>query len=122
MNKKSPFKRISTLALCKRKISLLKRLRIPSHLVRASLVEQYLKCGKPSCRCAQGQKHGPFYYLTRCRGVGLVQRFLLKSAEQQNEARRGIKAYNEFQTLLEELYQINSELLRRAEPLHSTAR
>lgn len=120
MNKKVPFKRISTLVLRKRKAFLLKRLRIPSHLVHASLVEQYLKCGKPGCRCAQGQKHGPFYYLTRCLGVGLVQRFLLKTAQQRNEARQGIKAYNEFQTLLEELYQINSELLRRAEALQSS--
>jgi len=28
-----------------------------------SLVEQYVDCGKPGCRCQRGQKHGPLYYL-----------------------------------------------------------
>jgi hypothetical protein len=32
-------------------------------MVSGSLVEQYVTCGKPNCRCARGQKHGPLYYL-----------------------------------------------------------
>lgn len=23
---------------------------------------QYIRCGKPNCRCARGELHGPFYY------------------------------------------------------------
>jgi hypothetical protein len=32
-------------------------------MVAGSLVEQYVTCGKPTCRCARGAKHGPLYYL-----------------------------------------------------------
>ena len=32
-------------------------------MVAGSLVEQYVTCGKPTCRCARGDKHGPLYYL-----------------------------------------------------------
>jgi hypothetical protein len=30
-----------------------------------SLVEKYRKCGKPGCKCAQGELHGPALYLSR---------------------------------------------------------
>jgi hypothetical protein len=32
-------------------------------MVAGSLVEQFVTCGKPTCRCARGAKHGPLYYL-----------------------------------------------------------
>ena len=32
-------------------------------MLAGSLVEQYVTCGKPTCRCARGTKHGPLYYL-----------------------------------------------------------
>lgn len=32
-------------------------------MVAGSLVEQSVTCGKPTCRCARGEKHGPLYYL-----------------------------------------------------------
>ncbi len=38
------------------------RVRLPPMLA-GSLVEQYVTCGKPNCRCSRGQKHGPLYYL-----------------------------------------------------------
>lgn len=33
-------------------------------LLRGSLIERYLRCGKPGCKCAQGEGHGPKYYLS----------------------------------------------------------
>ena len=115
-------KRTSTLALRKRKATLLKQFRVPPNLLHASFIEQYLKCGKSNCRCAQGQKHGPFYYVARCLAAGFIQKFLLKTPQQKQDAQQGIKAYGQLQSLLEELSQINSELLRRGEPLHSMER
>lgn len=43
-----------------------------------SYVQQYTRCGKPTCRCAKGGKlHGPYWYLytkkdgkTRCKYIG----------------------------------------------------
>ncbi len=27
------------------------------------LVAEYVRCGKPGCRCQRGQRHGPYWYL-----------------------------------------------------------
>ena len=82
------FQRKSTLALRRRKQALLHQLRPPSDRLRASYVEQFLTCGKAACACPQGQKHGPYFYLTLCLAVGRVRKFLLKTPEQQGQARR----------------------------------
>lgn len=115
--------RRSTLALRQRRATLLRQARLPAHLVRASFIEQFLKCGKPNCACHRdpGKSHGPYYYLTTCLGVGKVRRFLLKSSDQQDQARAASTAYVQFMDQIEELSQINAELIRRGEDLLPTA-
>ena len=107
----------STLSLRHRKAALLRQLRPPAQLLRASCVEQFLTCGKAACACHQGQKHGPYYYLTLCLATGHIRKFLLKAPEQQQQARDGTAAYARFMEGLEELSQINAELLRRGDPI-----
>ncbi len=115
MAKVFDLRRLSTLVLRRRRQRLLQRLRLPPNLLRASVVERFSTCGKPNCACAAGKKHGPFYYLTQCLGVGKVNKFLLKTPEGQAAARCGAAAFNEFYDGMEELSQINTELLRRGE-------
>ena len=110
------FPRKSTLSLRRRKQFLLQKLHPPPELLRASCVEQFLTCGKSACACHQGQKHGPYYYLTLCLAAGRIRKFLLKTPEQQQQARAGTEAYAQFMERVEELSQINAELLRRARP------
>jgi phosphoglycerate-specific signal transduction histidine kinase len=108
----------STLALRHRKRFLLSQLKILPDSLRASLVERFSRCGKANCHCHHGgDKHGPFYYLTQCLAVGQVNKFLLKTAAQQQTARSAIEHYRQLQEQLEELSQINAELLRRQENL-----
>ena len=107
----------STLALRQRRARLLKRLDLPPSLLRASLVERFGTCGRPNCCCQRGQRHGPFYYLTQCLAKGHMQKFLLKTETQRQQARQAIAAWHALQEQLEELSQINTELLRRQEPL-----
>jgi hypothetical protein len=114
-------RRRSTLALRQRKAALLRQISVHPDLMRASFVERYGKCGKPNCRCHQGEKHGPFFYLTQCLAAGHIKKFLLKSPKQQQRAREGIDHFNHLYEALEELSQINSELLRRNEPLGEEA-
>lgn len=110
--------RKSTLALRQRKGALLHFLsRAPAAALRASVVERFGTCGKAACSCHTGTKHGPYYYLTQCIAKGHVQKFLLKSPQQQQQARAGVAAFNQFYDWLEELSQINAELLRRDEPI-----
>ena len=108
----------STLALRKRKRFLLSHLQVPPDCLRASLVERFATCGKPNCHCHHGRdKHGPFYYLTQCLAKGHMQKFLLKTPSQRQQAQAAIAAWHALQEQLEELSQINAELLRREEPL-----
>ena len=108
----------STLALRHRKRFLLARLKIRPDCLRASLVERFSQCGKANCQCHHdGDKHGPFYYLTQCLAVGKINKFLLRTPAQQQAARAAIEHYRQLQEHLEELSQINAELLRREEPL-----
>jgi hypothetical protein len=115
--------RKSTLALRQRRAALLRQARLPAHLVRASFVEQRLKCGKPNCACHRdsGKRHGPYYSLMICLGVGKVRKFQLKDPGQQAQARAASAAYAQFMDQLEELSQINAELIRRGEALSPTA-
>jgi hypothetical protein len=112
-------KRKPTLALRQRRAALLRQLRPPPELLRASCVEQFLTCGKPACPCHQGHKHGPYSYLTLCLAAGHIRKFLLKTPEQQEQARAGTAAYAQFMERVEELSQINAELLRRGDPLQA---
>jgi len=111
-------RRTPTLALRQRKAALLRQLRAPPDLLRASYVERFTTCGKPNCCCAQGQRHGPFYYLTSNLAPGHVLKFLLKDSAQQQAAQAGVRNYQAHGEKLEELSQINAELLRRGESLN----
>ena len=112
-------RRTSTLALRQRKAALLRQLAVPADLLRASYVERFTTCGKANCACAQGHKHGPFYYLVSGLAQGHVLKFLLKTPAQQQHGQHGVGAYQQLWQGLEELSQINAELLRREEPLQS---
>jgi hypothetical protein len=114
-------RRKPTLALRQRRQWLLRSLKIPPDLLRASFVERFTTCGKPNCCCGRGERHGPFYYLSVGLKSGQVRKFLLKSSDQQALARHGVSAYQSFWDDLEELSQINGELLRREEPLEGPA-
>ena len=83
------------------------------HVLAGSLAEQTRRCGKPGCRCAAGEGHGPYAYFTprpagrgRARYVpaalaGVVRGYL----------RRGEQA----EAALAEISAINAELLARRE-------
>jgi hypothetical protein len=113
-----PLKRTSTLALRQRKARLLGSFELSPQILRASLVQRFLKCGKANCHChTGGPKHGPFFYLNRCFAKGQMQSLLLKSPDQIDQARQSVDAYAQVQRVLDEISQINHELLRRGEPL-----
>jgi len=122
MSKIRSLHRTSTLALRQRKAHLLRSFHLPPNLVRASLLERLLKCGKANCRChTTGPKHGPFFYLNRSFGQGHLQSLLLKSQEQIDQSRQSLAACAQVQQVLDEISQINYELLRRGEPLGGPA-
>jgi hypothetical protein len=56
--------RLSLLALRNRREGLLKLLPSLRDILRGSLTERYLTCGKPDCKRARGERHGPVWYLS----------------------------------------------------------
>jgi hypothetical protein len=112
---KTAFQRLSTLALRRRKGRLLLSLKLPPDLIHASFLERFLKCGRANCHCRQGQKHGPFFYLSRRLAKGEMRTLLLKGEPQILQARRSVEAYHQVLQTLDQLSEINWELLRRGE-------
>jgi len=105
--------------LRQRKAHLLHCLKPPPGLLHASLLERYLKCGRPNCHCRLGDKHGPFFYLSRCLAQGQMQTLLLKGQNQVAQARQSVAAYRQLVQTLDQLSWLNWELLRRREPLQA---
>jgi hypothetical protein len=80
-------------------------------MVTGSLVEQYVSCGKPRCRCQRGQKHGPLHYLYwKEQGRS---RSLYVPREHVKELRRQIQNYRRFQTELTSLLRRQRQAWRR---------
>jgi hypothetical protein len=82
-------------------------------LLTGSLVEQTRRCGKPDCRCAEGEPHGPYVYLSpRPQGRGRL-RYVPAAfiATVRARLRRG----EQVQAALAEISAINLELLTRRE-------
>lgn len=104
--------RLSTLALQQRRRGLTQLLPPLSEVLRGSLMERYLTCGNPDCKCARGDRHGPVWYLS----VTLDQSRRLGStvhADQVAQVRRWIENYHQVKERLEKISDINRELLRR---------
>jgi hypothetical protein len=66
-----------------------------------SLAEQRRKCGKEGCRCAQGELHGPYAYLS------VAGRMVYVPAVLEDSGR--------LQEVLQEISAVNLELLARRE-------
>lgn len=116
---KSEIQRLSTLVLRQRKARLLQSLKPPPELIHASFLERFLKCGRPNCHCRQGDKHGPFFYLSRCLAKGRMRTLLLKGDPQITQARQSVEAYKGVLQTMDQLSEINWELLQRGENLTS---
>jgi hypothetical protein len=85
----------------------------PQVVLAGSLVSQSRRCGKAGCRCAGGEEHGPYTYLSA--RVGGVARLRYVPAALLNVVRRRVKQTEVFEALIAEISAINLELLARRE-------
>lgn len=104
--------RLSELALRQRRQGLVAQLPPVADILRGSLVERYVTCGNPGCRCAQGERHGPVWYLTVTLGPGRTTGGIIP-ADKVDEVRGWIENYHQVKEHLEKISEINRELLRR---------
>jgi len=112
VKERTELQRISELALRQRKQGLAKQLPPATDILRGSLVERYVTCGNPGCKCAKGERHGPLWYLTVTLGPGRTTGGIV-SEEQLGQVRSWIENYHKLKDHLEKISEINRELLRR---------
>jgi hypothetical protein len=74
-----------------------------------SLVEQRRRCGKEGCRCARGELHGPYGYLS------VAGRMVYVPAVLADAVRAHLEISRRLQVALEEISAVNLELLARRE-------
>jgi hypothetical protein len=108
----SELSRLSELALRQRRQGLAK-LPPVAEILRGSLMERYVTCGNPSCKCARGERHGPTWYLSVTLGPGRTTGSIIPE-EKVDEVRGWIENYHKLKEQLEKISEINRELLRRA--------
>lgn len=112
MAERENLSRLSLLALRQRREGLTKVLPPLGEILRGSLMERYLTCGNPDCKCARGERHGPVWYLS----ITLDQSHRAGStvpADQVDQVQRWIDNYHRVKEQLEKISDINRELLRR---------
>lgn len=82
-----------------------------TEVLRGSLRERYIRCGKPGCHCQEGLGHGPITYLSVSLGVGTNQQITI-APEDRAVADRLVRNYRRVQDALEGVATINRELLQ----------
>lgn len=112
MKASSELKRLPELALRQRRQGLAQQLPPVTETLRGSLVERYVTCGNPACKCAKGERHGPMWYLTVTLGPGRTTGGIVP-AEKVDQVRGWIENYHKVKDHLEKISEINRELLRR---------
>jgi len=83
-------------------------------VLRASLIQRFTQCGKPGCKCMQGEKHGPAYYLTVSYAKGRTRQIYVPK-DLHPLAEQWVHNYHQALSVLEEISGINLELIRLKE-------
>jgi hypothetical protein len=110
---KNDLSRLSTRALLARRRRLAARLGDVEQVLAGSLVEQTRRCGKPGCRCAEGEPHGPYaYFAPKVAGRGR-SKYVPSSLVAVVRAR--LARGEQVEAVLAEISAINAELLARRE-------
>jgi len=112
MKASSGLGRLSELALRQRRQGLANQLPPVTEVLRGSLVQRYVTCGNPACKCAKGERHGPIWYLTVTLGPGRTAGGIV-AAEKAAQVRGWVENYHKVREHLEKISEINRELLRR---------
>jgi len=107
---------LTTIDLKRRRGQLLRKLPPLDSVLRGSLIERYKRCGNPNCRCADGQGHGPKYYLSVSYPGSSPRMDYVPQAEYERVS-QSLANYSQIREILEQISEINHELLRRREPL-----
>jgi hypothetical protein len=108
---------LSSMALRKRRLQLVRGLPPIEQIVRGSLIETYKRCGRPNCHCVDGPGHGPKRYLSTIARTGERPRVGYVPNAAHIQVAEFLANFRKLQETLNEICAINAELLRRRESL-----
>ncbi len=75
-----------------------------------SIQKRMLTCGDPDCKCARGEKHGPYYYLTYTDPeTGNPAQVSIEESE-VSDLKERIENYRSFKEDLKELLDLEVEM------------
>ncbi len=83
------------------------------HIIKGSVVELRMCCGKPNCRCKRGQKHITPYLSTHISGKS---RHIYLSPTRKKDAAAWVENYHKAHEIINELSKLNAEILKRRKP------
>lgn len=102
---------LSVRQLRARRRRLVRNLPDVEHVVRGSVQRQARRCGKEGCRCAEGELHGPYLYLSV--RTGARSHLLYIPSAMAEDVRLRVEATGRIEAALAEISAINVELLGR---------
>ena len=108
----SPLSELSLRQLRARRRRLVAALPDVGDYLAGSLVEQSRRCGKPGCRCAGGELHGPYVYLSVGKAAGRGSLVYVPEALAPLVGER-VALTASVRVLLADISAINLELLAR---------
>jgi len=94
--------------LRQRKFEIIRHLPLLADQLPGALTRSYTRCGKPTCRCASGERHPAWSLTYTVNGERHVERIPAKWAQQ---VRRRVRAGREFQDAVREVLAANAQLL-----------
>src|SRR3954452_19842734 len=89
-------------------------------LLRGTVGTRLRSCGKKTCRCASGQLHGPYTYLSVPRRGGRRPRLVYVPAELAETVSGQVAIADRVEAVLAEITAINTELLACGVPERRT--
>ncbi len=96
--------------LIARRKKLLEELASFTQLLHGTWIERYSICSRKNCRCHQGEKHGPRYYVVVNEDGQQRQKYIPLS--QAPAAIKGIEQHQRLQAVVDEITRINLELIK----------
>jgi len=97
-------------ALLSKRRKLFDKLGALTEMVNGSVTQIYRRCGKPGCKCAQGEKHGPAQALL-FKEDGRSQMVYLPRGS-LTECRRRRTQYDRFKDLTRQILSVNRQILK----------
>lgn len=79
-------------------------------ILKCSLIERYTVCSRPGCHCMEGEKHGPYLYVSFFDGKQSRQVYVPQTM--QTQVRGWVKNYQRLSETVGKLSDLSVELIR----------